>query len=125
MFNEIFLLPNLLDHFFKQVGGSDLPSILLSISGYAILLSRYFKKFQESGVMATERIKFSSQLDPKVLNKAKQLAKSEGRQLQSIIEEALNDYLERLKGDRPSSHVLNAFHESLKEYDQLYSDLAK
>ena len=39
--------------------------------------------------MATERIKFSSQLDPKVLNKAKQLAKSEGRQLQSIIEEAL------------------------------------
>jgi hypothetical protein len=75
--------------------------------------------------MATERIKFSSQLDPKVLNKAKQLAKSEGRQLQSIIEEALNDYLERIKSDRPSTHVLNAFHESLKEYDQLYSVLAK
>jgi hypothetical protein len=75
--------------------------------------------------MTIDRVKFSSQLDPKVLNKAKQLAKSEGRQLQSIIEEALTDYLERSQSERPNTQVLNAFRESLQEYDQLYADLAR
>jgi hypothetical protein len=85
-------------------------------------LSRYILK---GSVMGEHKVKFSSQLDPKVLNKAKQVAKAEGRQLQSIIEEALTDYLERMQNDRPSTLVLNAFRESLQEYDQLYSNLAK
>ena len=75
--------------------------------------------------MANEKIKFSSQLDPKVLNSAKKLAKSEGRQLQSIIEQALTDYLERAQSEKPSSEVLNAFRKSLQEYEELYSKLAK
>lgn len=75
--------------------------------------------------MANEKIKFSSQLDPKVLNSAKKLAKSEGRQLQSIIEQALTDYLERAQREKPSTEVLNAFRESLAEYEELYSKLAK
>lgn len=79
----------------------------------------------KGAVVANQKVKFSSQLDPKVLNKAKQVAKAEGRQLQSIIEEALTDYLEKMQSDRPSTQVLNAFRESLQEYDQLYSNLAK
>ena len=75
--------------------------------------------------MANEKIKFSSQLDPKVLSSAKKLAKSEGRQLQSIIEQALTDYLERAQSEKPSTEVSNAFLESLAEYEELYSKLAK
>jgi hypothetical protein len=76
-------------------------------------------------VMKNEKVKFSSQLDPKILNKAKSMAKSEGRQLQSIIESALLEYLEKSQSDRPSPAVLNAFRQSLEEYEQLYADLAK
>jgi hypothetical protein len=102
--------------------------VLSELSNFSNLLSfhqdisRYFLK---GAVMSEHKVKFSSQLDPKVLNKAKQVAKAEGRQLQSIIEEALTDYLERMQNDRPSTQVLNAFRESLQEYDQLYSNLAK
>jgi phosphotransacetylase len=83
------------------------------------------RSIRKVSTVAVDRVKFSSQLDPKVLNKAKQLAKSQGRQLQSIIEEALTDYLERTQSERPNTQVLNAFRESLQEYDQLYADLAK
>jgi hypothetical protein len=75
--------------------------------------------------MKNEKVKFSSQLDPKILNKAKSLAKSEGRQLQSVIETALLEYLEKSQSNRPSPAVLNALRESLQEYEQLYADLAK
>ena len=74
--------------------------------------------------MAIDRVKFSSQLDPKVLNKAKQLAKSEGRQLQSIIEEALTDYLRIQENEKPSAEVIAAFKASYEEFSDLYQKLA-
>ncbi len=74
--------------------------------------------------MANEKIKFSSQLDPKVLNSAKKLAKSEGRQLQSIIEQALTDYLKINEGQKPSGEVIAAFKASYEEFTDLYQKLA-
>ncbi|ASY13168.1 Phox Homology domain-containing protein [Candidatus Nanopelagicus hibericus] len=74
--------------------------------------------------MANEKIKFSSQLDPKVLSSAKKLAKSEGRQLQSIIEQALTDYLKINEGQKPSGEVIDAFKASFEEFTDLYQKLA-
>ena len=74
--------------------------------------------------MANEKIKFSSQLDPKVLCSAKKLAKSEGRQLQSILEQALTDYLKINEGQKPSGEVIDAFKASFEEFTDLYQKLA-
>ncbi len=45
--------------------------------------------------MTTTREKFSSQADPKLLAKLRQIAEKEGRQFQSVLEDALGEYLER------------------------------
>jgi predicted transcriptional regulator len=71
------------------------------------------------------RKKFSSQASPDVLAALRQLAASEGRQFQAVLEDALRDYLERQQRDRPRQHVMSAFASSLDEFDPLYKDLAK
>jgi predicted transcriptional regulator len=75
--------------------------------------------------MSTTREKFSSQADPKLLAKVRSLAYTEGRQFQSILEDALSEYLERHQNARPRAHVMEALGLSMKEFDQLYKDLAK
>ena len=75
--------------------------------------------------MATAREKFSSQADPKLLAKARTFADKEGRQFQSILEDALSEYLERHQNDRPRAHVMEALGLSMKEFDELYKALAK
>lgn len=75
--------------------------------------------------MAVIREKFSSQADPKLLAKARKVAAVEGRQFQSVLEDALTEYLERRQTVRPRAHVLEAFGISLEEFDALYTDLAK
>ena len=75
--------------------------------------------------MALARKKFSSQLDPAILAAAKAAAQSEGRQFQSLLEEALSQYLERTQGSRPRAHVLESFGMSLTQFDHLYQQLAK
>ena len=71
------------------------------------------------------REKFSSQASPDVLAALRQLAASEGRQFQAVLEDALRDYLERQQRDRPRQHVMASFASSLEEFDSLYRDLAK
>jgi len=75
--------------------------------------------------MATTREKFSSQLDPELLLKARTLAQEQGRQLQSLLEDALSEYFERHQDKRPRQHVLDAYSLSLEEFDDLYKQLAK
>ena len=75
--------------------------------------------------MTTAREKFSSQADPQLLARLRQVAEVEGRQFQSILEEALVEYLERHQKQRPRSHVLEAFGMSMQEFDELYKNLAK
>ena len=53
------------------------------------------------------------------------LAQSEGRQFQSILEEALTEYLERHQNERPRTHVMEAFGLSMDEFDDLYQKLAQ
>ena len=75
--------------------------------------------------MTTQREKFSSQADPELLAAARKLAHKQGRQFQSILEEALSQYLERNQVDRPRAHVLEAFGLSMDEFDTLYQKLAQ
>lgn len=60
-----------------------------------------------------------------VLVKIKQIAETEGRQVQAVLDEALKEYIERKIKGRPSQQVMNAFAESLAEFDSLYTELAK
>jgi len=75
--------------------------------------------------MTTAREKFSSQADPKVLAKIRKLAEKDGRQFQSVLEDALVEYMERHQTERPRTHVLEAFGLSMQEFDELYKNLAK
>lgn len=69
--------------------------------------------------------KYSSQADPKLLDAMQDIADQEGRQLQAVIGEALQEYLARRQQRPPRRNVLEAFHKSLKERDDLYRKLAK
>lgn len=75
--------------------------------------------------MVTKREKFSSQADEKILADARALAQSQGRQFQSILEEALTEYLERHQVERPRAHVMEAFGLSMDEFNDLYQKLAQ
>jgi len=75
--------------------------------------------------MTTARKKFSSQLDPEILAAAQTAAQAEGRQFQSLLEDALTQYLEKTQSSRPRTHILESFGMSLQEFDHLYQELAK
>ena len=71
------------------------------------------------------RKKFTTQVDFSLLGELRQLAKTEGRQLQALIEEALADLMEKRKHERPRSHVMEVYRQSLGRRERLYRQLAK
>jgi hypothetical protein len=71
------------------------------------------------------REKFSSQAAPEVLAALRQLAEAQGRQFQTVLDEAMRDYLNRHQTERPRKHVMASFASSLGEFDSLYRELAK
>lgn len=71
------------------------------------------------------RVKFASQTDPQLLEELKAIAKSEGRQLQALMEEAFRDYVEKRRGGQMRPAVKAALDRTLRERDWLYKQLAK
>jgi len=71
------------------------------------------------------REKFSSQADPKLLAKVREIANNEGRLFQSVLEEALQDFLDKRKNTSPRKNVMDALKASMDEFDELYKNLAK
>ncbi len=71
------------------------------------------------------REKFATQVDSSLLGELRQLAKTEGRQLQALIEEALVDLIEKRKHERPRTHVMEVYRQSLERRERLYRQLAK
>jgi len=69
--------------------------------------------------------KFSSQASPEVLNELRMIAELEGRQFQSVLDEAFREYIERHNKQRPRQNVLVKFAKSLKEFDEWYRELPK
>ena len=83
------------------------------------------QEMKESGMSTLRREKFSSQAAPDVLAALRELAAAQGRQFQSVLDDAMRDYLERQTKTRPRQHVMASFASSLDEFDSLYRDLAK
>jgi hypothetical protein len=59
-----------------------------------------------------------------VLAALRQIAESQGRQFQAVLDEALRDYIDRQQKERPRRHVMASFASSLEEFDSIYRDLA-
>ncbi|QSA95812.1 hypothetical protein [Methylococcus sp. EFPC2] len=69
--------------------------------------------------------KFSFQASPEVLAALRRIAEVEGREFQAVLDEALREYIERKENGRPRRQVVDAFAQSLEEFDSLYRELAK
>lgn len=76
--------------------------------------------------MATRRReKFTTRVDSEILAAVRRLARSEGRQLQSLVDEALADLIEKRKGSRPRARVMAAYQASHERFAPLYKKLAE
>lgn len=73
----------------------------------------------------TQRKKFASQAPPALLREVHAIADEEGRQLQAVIEEALREYVERKRGERPRESVLAHLQASVEQHRDLYRRLAE
>ena len=71
------------------------------------------------------RKKFTVKVDAKTLAAVRRLAENEGCQLQSLVDEALTDLIEKRRLGRPRAHVMNAYRRSHARYGELYKKLAQ
>lgn len=71
------------------------------------------------------REKFATQVDADLLEEMRALAKSEGRQIQALVDEALADLIEKRRQSNPRRHVMDAYRASHGKYAALYKKLAQ
>ena len=71
------------------------------------------------------REKFATQMDSTLLADLRSLAKSEGRQLQSLVEEAVSNLLRQRSGSAINPDVLRAYQSTVERYASVYEKLAK
>ena len=74
---------------------------------------------------AHTREKFATQVNADILSAVRGLAKSEGRQIQALVDEALSDLLEKRRQGRPRANVMAAYQASHDNYAPLYKKLAE
>lgn len=74
---------------------------------------------------AKPREKFATQVDPEILSALRELAQSEGRQIQALVDEALADLIAKRREGRPRGHVMSAYQASHEAYAPLYRKLAE
>lgn len=75
--------------------------------------------------MSIVREKFATQVNSEILSAVRSIAQSEGRQIQSLIDEALADFIEKRKNGKPRAHVMAAYEASHEKYAELYKKLAR
>ena len=74
--------------------------------------------------MPSSRVKFATQIDSTLLDEVRILAKEEGRQIQAITEEALENLLEDRRQGKVRSRVMRAYRTSHARFGSLYEKLA-
>jgi hypothetical protein len=74
---------------------------------------------------APVREKFATQVKVELLAEVRRIADAEGRQIQSLMDEALADLVEKRKQAQPRSHVMNAYQRSHEPFGELYKKLAQ
>ena len=80
---------------------------------------------EDSSPFEGQRQKFATQMDADLLRQLREYAKSEGRQIQSVLEEAVQKLLKDRQGYQMRTDVMAAYKESLDRYSDLYEALAK
>ncbi len=71
------------------------------------------------------REKFATQVNSEILTTIRNLAQSEGRQLQALVDEALADLIEKRKQNRPRANVMAVYQASHEKFGPLYKKLAE
>ena len=71
------------------------------------------------------REKFATQVNAEILRSVRQIAQSEGRQIQALMDEALADLIEKKKQGSPRSRVMAAYQSSHESFAPLYKKLAE
>jgi len=72
-----------------------------------------------------QREKFATQVDSELLASVRALAKSEGRQLQALVDEALAGLIEQRRQSAARPHVMSAYRAGRTRYASLLEKLAK
>jgi trimethylamine:corrinoid methyltransferase-like protein len=75
--------------------------------------------------MTKGREKFATQVNSEILTAVRALADQEGRQIQTLVDEALADLIEKRKKAKPRAHVMGAYLASHEKYGPLYKKLAE
>lgn len=75
--------------------------------------------------MTARREKFSSQADPRLLAALREVARREGRQFQTVLEDAIRAYIESHMQQRPRSSVMAHFRASVEKNRRLGKLLAE
>ena len=76
-------------------------------------------------VMSQTRQKFATQIDRELLVALKDKAQSEGRKIQSVVEDALRNHLEGQDSQTPRRAVMEAYQSSHEKFSELYKKLAE
>ena len=75
--------------------------------------------------MANTRTNFATTVDSELLKDVRALADDEGSKLQTLVDEALSDLLEKRRSGKPRRHVMTAYRSSHARFGSLYEKLAK
>ena len=74
--------------------------------------------------MSISREKFATQVNSALLASGRKLAKSEGRQIQAVVEDALRTHIDAKNGVPGREHVMAAYLKSTDRFSGLYKKLA-
>ncbi len=71
------------------------------------------------------RTKFSSRVSPQVLSRMREIARQDGRDFQSVLEDAMSAYIENREGKNVRPEVMRHFEKSVEKNRRLYELLAE
>ena len=75
--------------------------------------------------MGTQRVKFSSQASPETLAVMREIARSEGRKFQVVVQEAMEEYIANRNRKSPRPEVMAHFRASVERNRRLAELLAE
>jgi hypothetical protein len=75
--------------------------------------------------MVAQREKFSSQAAPELLSKMREIARSDGRHFQAVLEDAMSGYIESRARSEVRPEVMAHYRASLEKNRRLYELLAE
>lgn len=75
--------------------------------------------------MGMQKVKFSSQASPEALAAMREIARSEGRQFQTVLQEAMEEYIVNRSRKSPRPEVMAHFRASVERNRRLYKLLAE